>query len=69
MKKAAVVVDDWKVSIFRRIFDKNGFKYEIHVNGGKLTGTTTLSVETETIAELQPFVDQANSEAAKNKLN
>ena len=67
MKKVGVVVDSWKVPIFRKIFDDNGFKYKIIINNDDLIGTTTLMVMTETIAELQPFVEQANNKAARSK--
>ncbi|MBL4755831.1 MAG: hypothetical protein JKY52_19835 [Flavobacteriales bacterium] len=65
MKKAAVVIDEWKLSIFTKILDNAGFKYEQFK--GPTLDCITLKVQTETIAKLQPFVAKANAKAAKSK--
>ncbi len=46
MLKAAVVIDAWKLSIFKNILDDAGFEYTEHKGPGKKL--ITLQVQTET---------------------
>jgi len=65
MKTAGIVLDDWKLPIFKRCLDKGGFKY-LEFNG-PTKNCITLKVEFENITELQPIVQAANDEAAQFK--
>lgn len=65
MKTAAIVIDDWKLSIFQKTLDKEGYKYSTHK--GITSDTLTLKVETETIGKLEPIVERMNLEAAKSR--
>ena len=67
MKTAAIVIDSWKLSIFKKTLDIKGYKYSEHE--GPFSGCITLKVETNNIAELQPIVKRMNAEAAKSKLH
>ena len=62
MKKAAIVIDDWKLPIFKEALDAEGYEYE------EIKGPThkciTLRVETDSIAKLVPIVKRMNQEAA-----
>ena len=63
MKKAAVCIDDWKLSIFTEELAAAGFKFT------KLPGVTrdtlTLQVETPSVEVLMPVVVKANDRAAR----
>lgn len=65
MKIAAVVLDDWKLPIFTTVLDRGKFKYTQHP--GIIKNTITLRVETDFIARLQPFIEEANAKAAAAK--
>lgn len=67
MKTAAVVIDDWKLIIFKKHLDKAGFTYTEH--NGPTPGCITLSVKTETAEKLQPVVQDAYNDAARSKHN
>lgn len=67
MKKAAVVIDSWKLSIFKKHLDEGGFEYSQHP--GITPETITLNVLTETVSRLQPFVQAATNEAARSRMN
>ena len=64
MFKAAIVIDDWKLSFFETILKREGFTY-LMVNGPG-ERLITLSVQTETVEKLKPFVFEANNSAARN---
>lgn len=57
---AGVVIDDWKLSIFKRHLDAAGYKYTEHP--GLTVNTLTLKVTCESAHELQPVVEAACSE-------
>ncbi len=65
MKKAAICIDDWKLPVFRKILDAEGYKY---TETNALNGVIILSVSTENIAKLVPVVELMNKEAAKIKM-
>ena len=64
-KTAAIVIDDWKLSIFKKTLDKEGYEYTQHP--GITPCTITLKVTTDSIAKLQPIVERMNVEAAESK--
>lgn len=65
MKKAGVVIDDWKLPIFKRHLDMAGFAYTEHP--GITEGTLTLRVEYKWVGELKPIIKAANTECANAK--
>lgn len=70
MKTAAIVIDSWKLEIYKKVLTEYGFVYTV-VNGiGE--GTMLLRVEYTFVRDLQPVVEKANLECAKfnaKKLN
>ncbi len=66
--KAGIVLDDWKLAIFKRHLDAAGYTYEQHP--GVTGDTITLTVITdEQAAMLVDVVKAANDEAARFKEN
>lgn len=65
MKTTGIVIDDWKLEIFKKHLDKAGYTYE--QSQGLTEDTLILSVKTKSIAKLQPVVKAANTAAAKEK--
>ena len=62
MKKAAIVIDDWKLQIFERHLQQSGYALE---NAGPFTtGSLVLRVDTENLEALGEVVKAANAEAA-----
>lgn len=63
--KAGVVVDDWKLPVFRKRLTENGFAYTDA--GGLTPGVTALAViyERETFAKLMALVTACEAECAK----
>jgi hypothetical protein len=59
---AAVVLDDWKLPVFKRHLDAAGYKYEEPVPFTE--GTLTLKVRYEWVHELQPIIEAAQRESA-----
>lgn len=65
--KAGIVVDDWKLPIFRKNLQKSGYKFE---ERGRLTeDTSVLTVETEFPANLKIVLEQCERECRKQKFN
>lgn len=65
MKKAGIVVDDWKLPIYRKALTSGGFAY---TDGGGLThDTTVLTVMTDDISKLQKVLENAERECIKLK--
>ena len=63
MKKAAVVIDNWKLSIFERHLQQSGYAF---TNAGQLTACSlVLHVHTENLVALVEVVKAANTEAAQ----
>ena len=63
LKKAAVAIDAWKLSIFERHLKQAGYAFE---NAGHLTaGTLVLRVDTTNLVALCEVVKAANTEAAQ----
>ncbi len=65
--KAAIVLDAWKQTIFKRRIVQAGFTYEQHP--GVAAGTVTLTVITDDGLRLAEVVKAANDEAARVKEN
>ena len=65
MKKVGIVLDDWKLPIFKRRLDKAGYKCENFNGPGQ--NIITLTVMAKTITEVQPIIAAANNEAAQSK--
>ena len=64
-KTAGIMIDDWKLPIFKKTLDAKGYKYTQHP--GLTDDTVLLKVRTKSIAKLQPIVKRMNAEAAKQK--
>lgn len=60
MQKVGVVIDNWKLPIFKRHLDEAGFAFEQFPN---LTpNTMVLTIQTPQVAALQPVIERANKE-------
>ena len=67
MKKAAVIIDKWKLAIFKRHLEKAGYTYtEL---AGVTNDTLTLQVHYEWVVNLKPVIEAANRECSNAKLN
>lgn len=65
MKKAAVIIDVWKLAIFSNRLVEAGYSYE--QMSGPTAGTYLLQVEYEGMAKLHNVVKAANDECARKK--
>ena len=65
MKTAAVVIDSWKLEIFKRHLDAAERTYTEHP--GVAVGTLTLQVKYVMVADLMPIIEAANEECANAK--
>lgn len=65
IKKAAVVLDDWKLPVFKRHLDAAGYKYDEPLPF--TPGTLTLQVYYGWVSKLQPIIAAANRECAERK--
>lgn len=63
MKQAGIVLDTYKLEVFKKHLDAAGYKYE--QKPGISPDTITLMVEYEWASDLQPIVEKANTEARK----
>ena len=63
--KAGVVLDDWKLPIFKKHLDAAGYKYDEPVPF--TNGTLTLKVHYEWVSQLQPIIEAAQRECAEVK--
>ena len=61
MKTAAVVIDTYKISTFRRVLDAAGYKYTEQL--GPSVGTMILQVEYEWVKDLKPVIEQCEGES------
>jgi hypothetical protein len=60
MKTAGVVIDVWKLAIFKKHLDAAGYSYM--EDAGPIKGTMVLRVKYEWVHALQPVVAAANEE-------
>ena len=63
--RVGIVIERWKLAIFKKALDRGGFEFE--KLPGVIKGTYTLTVETDKVAELQSIVRVATAAAAKVK--
>ncbi len=64
-KTAGVVLDDWKLPIFKKHLDAAGYKYAAPTQF--TAGTLTLKVSYEWAHELKPIIEAAQRECAEFK--
>ena len=67
MQKAGIMLDDWKLPIFKKSLDDAGFQYE--QSPGITEDTILLTVETDDLYALSLVVKKMNDKAAKSKMN
>lgn len=65
MLKAGVVIDNWKLPIFKEHLTKG--KYTFEEFPGLTPDSMLLQVHTNSVVELEPVVRAANEEAARRK--
>lgn len=67
LKKAGVALNDWKLPVFKQVFDEAGYSYE--QKPGLVPDSVTLMVEyiEEDINRLEKTVRKANKQAAKKR--
>lgn len=65
MKKAAVIIDKWKLPVFERMLKEEGFDFKIVAKWPP--ECLTLRVDTKTIAELAPVIKKINETAKESK--
>lgn len=63
--KAAIAIDDWKLTIFEQHLTQAGYSYVKHP--GVTKNSLTLTVVTDDMDALQIVVKAANTEAALSK--
>lgn len=64
MKKAAVIIEKWKLPIFTRHLREAGYTYDTFP--GITDDTLNLQVEYEWVAKLAPIVQAAQNECARD---
>lgn len=62
-KTAGVVLDSWKLPIFKKHLDAAKYEYSIHP--GVVPDTHTLQVRYKWVGDLKPIIEAANAECAK----
>lgn len=67
MKKAAIVMDEWKLSIFNQHLTNAGYKYVKFP--GPVKGTLTLNVETNNVDHLTEVIEEAVQACEKSRLH
>jgi len=60
MKTVGIAIDQWKLSTFKRVLEGAGYAFTKHP--GVTSDTLLLKVKTDSISDLQPFVEKANKE-------
>lgn len=63
--KAGIVVDDWKLSVFRRRLTAAGYEYTDA--GGLTADTTVLTVETNDMLKLKSVIEACQAECRKSR--
>lgn len=63
-KKAGVVIDAYKLPVFKRHLDAAGLIYSEHKGPGP--GMITLQVECDMVASMQPIIEAAEREARRH---
>ena len=62
-----IVIDAYKLPIFKKTLDKEGYEYS--EKSGPIVGCITLKVKTKYIAKLARLVDKMNQDYENSKLN
>ena len=64
MITAGIVVEDWKLPVFKRHLDKKKYSYEVVSFGseGVFANCSSIKVKAETAEELKPIVGAAYKE-------
>lgn len=63
--KAGIVVDDWKLPVFRKRLTEAGYEY---TDAGGLThNTTVLTVETDNMLKLKSVIEKCQRECARQR--
>ncbi|MGV0961868.1 MAG: hypothetical protein ACOYB1_18740 [Limnohabitans sp.] len=65
MSNAEVLIDDWKLPVFKKHLDNAGYAYTEHP--GLVKGTLTLKVKYEWVSELKPIIEAANKESRNGR--
>lgn len=65
MKTACVVIEVWKLHIFKRHLDAAGCDYTKHP--GITQGTLILLVQYEWVSKLKPIIEAANEECRNER--
>lgn len=58
MKTGGIIIDRYKLAIFKEHLDTAGYRYTEHP--GPIANTITLRVSCEWVADLKPIVEAAN---------
>lgn len=66
-KKAAVAIDHWKLPIFKKHLDAAGYKYEEPINLTTDSKNLILQVHYAWVHKLQPIIEAAQRECAREK--
>ncbi len=61
--KAGILVDDWKLPVFRRRLTEAGYDYED--GGAPRPGITILKVKTDKVMELADLLKECQDECAR----
>ena len=64
---AAIVIDTWKLPIFKKNLDADGYDYTEHASPE--LGMITLKVETDNLSSLGLLVKKMQVEASLSKMN
>lgn len=67
MIKVAIIIDAWKLPIFKRTLDSEGYRYEQF--NGLFPGCISLKIETDNVDKLHSVVRRIQAEAARSKMN
>ena len=65
---ASVYIDNWKLPIFKKALDKEGYKYIEHKEG-PVPECMTLQVEYEDLDKVKVFVKKTNKKAARSRMH
>lgn len=59
---AGIILDDWKLPIFKKEFDKQGYSYT--ETKGPSRHCSTLKVDFDTLEKLKPVIEKLNKKCA-----
>lgn len=70
MKTAGIVIDSYKLGIFKKHLDAAGYKYTVHpkvADGEVMPSILTIKIQYEWVAKLKPIVEAAQKECVNAK--